>query len=382
MIQIFGYSYNNFLVFATTNLLYEDNNKNYFSLFMMFGYAIGTDSIIDISIYLEKYNNNQQNNDFYDFLKSNLTIENNIFDYISANKILLLSIPQEILIYEKLENDDSLLTNDSRMKSEGVPYILKENTNLTKNSDLYTINYQYLLKEVSESSSSTQNEDEYYYGRINRLKFKLCHDYCETCYELSLDNNNQKCLSCLDYYQYDYFYYLNNNSKVIKNCVPEGYYYDYDTNSLIECNEQDTKYYINNTNNKRICFPLQYNCPSSYSSYNQISKECFQCDVAHYKNDECTSNEFINCYIYKNCSFDDNDSLEDIYKEIKNNSISEYRVNDGSLILNNGSNYIFQITSLNNEMNNFNSNKRSNLSITLINNVYKKMNFISYPIQI
>jgi len=35
MIQILGYSYNNFLVFSTTNLLYEDNNKNYFSLFMM-----------------------------------------------------------------------------------------------------------------------------------------------------------------------------------------------------------------------------------------------------------------------------------------------------------------------------------------------------------
>ena len=65
MIQILGYSYNNFLIFATTNLLYDDNNKNYFSLFMMFGCANGTDSIIDISIYLEKYINCQNMNQYF-----------------------------------------------------------------------------------------------------------------------------------------------------------------------------------------------------------------------------------------------------------------------------------------------------------------------------
>ena len=119
--QILGYSYNNYLIFATSSLLNNGNNinnedYNYLSLFMMFGYPNGTDSIIDISIYLESYNNNQQNHNFYEFFKKNLTIENNIFRFISTNNIILLSIPKEILIYEKEVNEIALLKNKSLMK--------------------------------------------------------------------------------------------------------------------------------------------------------------------------------------------------------------------------------------------------------------------------
>ena len=59
-IDILGYSYNDYLLFATTSLIKDDINsserdKNYLSLFMMFGYANGTDKIIDI-VYLKEYN--------------------------------------------------------------------------------------------------------------------------------------------------------------------------------------------------------------------------------------------------------------------------------------------------------------------------------------
>jgi hypothetical protein len=60
-----------------------------------------------------------------------------------------------------------------------------------------------------------------YHGRINRLKFKLCHDYCETCYELSKSNDDQKCLSCLPEYQYDYLYFSNRSKENPNLCVPE-----------------------------------------------------------------------------------------------------------------------------------------------------------------
>ena len=51
-----------------------------------------------------------------------------------------------------------------------------------------------------------------YYGRVNRLYFRLCYYYCETCKELgNLESvNNQECLSCLPEYSYDYYYYVQN----------------------------------------------------------------------------------------------------------------------------------------------------------------------------
>ena len=171
------------------------------------------------------------------------------------------------------------------------------------------------------------------------------------------------CLSCLDKYQYDYFYFTNNFQKEKKYCVPQGYYYNNDTNTLIKCNNEDTKYYFNNTNKKKICFKKEYDCPYLYIIYNESLKECLQCDYEHYMKGECNSTEFIDCYKNKNCVFDKNDSLEDIYKKIKNGLIKAYNESNGYLSLNNGNDYNFEITSVNNEMNNLISNKRNNFSI-------------------
>ena len=51
--QLSGYSYNDHLLFTSTFILQEGNNNlddshNYFSLFMIFGYANWTDGTIDI----------------------------------------------------------------------------------------------------------------------------------------------------------------------------------------------------------------------------------------------------------------------------------------------------------------------------------------------
>ena len=252
-----------------------------------------------------------------------------------------------------------------------------------------------------------------YYGRINRLKFKLCHEYCETCYELSNSNNEPKCISCLPEYQYDYFYY---NNKTKENCVPQGHYYDQESNTLNECGlESSFKYYINKTNNKEICFPDEYNCPSSYL-YNESTKECFICDYVHYNKGECsleqlqttetitettikinekeettelirTSNineisntintlsntikETLNeclqcnydCYIRGECSFNKNETAEDIYEMIKNDFIYNYNGEEGYLSVSNGNNFSFQITTVDNELNNLKENIKSNYSV-------------------
>ena len=55
-------------------------------------------------------------------------------------------------------------------------------------------------KKISEYVQKT------FYGRTNRLYFKLCHDYCSYCIEYGLTENEQKCLSCLEEYSFDYWF--------------------------------------------------------------------------------------------------------------------------------------------------------------------------------
>ena len=119
----------------------------------------------------------------------------------------------------------------------GYYYKFQLNETLIKTSQYYYLDYQFIVKENCEpvypslKIHQTPQEPTYnrilsncqdnklYYGRINRLKFKLCHEFCETCYEFGYSYDDQKCISCLPLYQYDYFYY---NNEIHENCVPEG----------------------------------------------------------------------------------------------------------------------------------------------------------------
>ena len=290
--QISTYLYNGYLLFSSTFITQEENDNledystNYFSLFMIFGYANGTDRIENIYNYLSNHETCEEENVFYNLLAKNTKIENNIFNYVPMNIIKLVSIPEELLIYKcpgydeekiKLENNGYIFSNSN--------YLLKQNLNLIKTSQYYFIDYQYMVEEYNSEIYNSQDYedtlDEYlaqsnvYYGRINRLQFKLCHEYCETCNELGISDNDQKCSSCLSMYQYDYWYFYNNTQE---NCVPEGYYNDIENNSLIQCDPNKDKYYHNITDNKKICFKNDFDCPSSYPYLNETTNECFNND--------------------------------------------------------------------------------------------------------
>ena len=278
---------------ATCNLenyydYYNKNSNNYFSIFMAFGYMNGTDHIIDIIDFLNKENHEGS---FINFIYDNFKIENNIFGYEPLSLIKLVSFPKELSLYiydfqnnkemklsEFLQNifqqtfnpyfdsnylyiqsECSFVNHFIENKNENCPdfdYIIRQNTSLIKTSKYYYIDYQNFLEDTTSymnqrgDSSSTieylksqQIEEVYrrlgkkrnlafndiYPGRINRIKFKLCHEYCETCYELDT-SENQKCISCLSKYQHDYFYYSNRMNENPNNiCVPEGKYYDTDS---------------------------------------------------------------------------------------------------------------------------------------------------------
>ena len=243
--------HNGYIIFTSNAIQLEEINKpenemNYYSILMIFGYPNGTDSTIDISEFIIDNEDNDispfLSNQFYNFLIQNYTIVNNL-GYMTVNSIKLVSIPDEINIMEiKVDNNNGnseiKKTNNSFMTPDFI-YVIKQNRDLIKTSQYYYIDYQYMDR--------SPEDQQIYYGRINRLKFKLCHDYCGTCNELSKSDTEQKCLSCLSEYQYDYLYFQKINNNALLNCVPENYYLD--GNNMIQCNIENTKYYINITNN-------------------------------------------------------------------------------------------------------------------------------------
>ena len=430
--------YNDYLIFSATSIDKTDNNNNnLFSLFMLLGYPNGTDSTLDISSFFINGDNYDPNFNFTHFLYNNLTIDNNIFGYIPDNKIKLISIPDEILIYKENENEKIHIQNNSDLFILDK-YILQQNKNISKTSQYYYIYYQYIIREPNyqEFYDNSQNSIEYtqnkthdfekefipksFYGKINKLKFKLCHEYCETCYEISISNDNQKCESCLSLYKYDYWYYLNkdklNNYNIINNCVPEGFYYDKENEALTLCNLTDYKYYYNQVDNKMICFSNKYDCPEMFPTYNETTKECLNIslpndlitestsfiffstqnfetselnmkqstsrviETTYQENIETTnilkiietsfpeniinSNYFCDYLTLKSdgCNFE-NTTIEHIYEKIINNIISSFPNGGESVFINTENNYTFQITTFNNELDCLNGNKKCNSSV-------------------
>ena len=277
ILQLSAFAYNGHLLLAPTVIKEEDLNleesEEYFSLLIMFGYSNGTDSIIDISYYLndnENYGINDK--EFIDILYENFNIENNIFNYVSANKIKVVFIPQEIEMLN--ERTGELINIDSEIYLDNN-YYFKQNFNLPKTSQYYYIDYQYIIKEQNEN----EENERIFYGKTNRLKFKLCFEYCDTCNELGLSEKEQKCLSCLDDYQYNYDYY---NNKIINNCVPEGYYYDNEINSLILCDSIENIKYITIDNNKRICYKDLFNNAESSNIIN-INENINENEISKYE---------------------------------------------------------------------------------------------------
>ena len=321
--ELTSYVYNGFLIFSSTAVSPPNySSSNFFSILTFFGYPNGTDSTIDISPYLMDTGFYNNINNIYNELMSNITVENNIFGYVTVEKINLVSIPKEILFYNVTNGikDSNPLPNNTFFDAN---HVLNQNFQLNKTDQLYHIDYQYIVKEpdynIFYPSSITEDHptvdggydgSAYYnankktfYGRTNRLSFKLCHDYCGSCVEFSKNNNEQKCFTCLEDYKYDYWAYM---GKYIANCVPQNMYFDLNsdgTGTLINCGN-DFNYLIDAKTNKRICFKSDEECPKKYSDYEEATKECryIPCNYESY---------------YKNiCTFSDN-SIKDVLDKMR-----------------------------------------------------------------
>jgi len=271
------------------------------------------------------------------------------------NLIKIVSIPEEIIILDK---ENIRIENNSYLEGDNA-YKLYQNKNLTKTSQYYYLDYQYILKEGNSVDNDEAHEGiedlkrqlenggdlklrsldnlneeakRIYYGTTNRLKFKLCHDYCETCDEISMEKNDQKCSSCPPIYQYDYRYYIDNSFD--GNCVPEGYFYDFENSYLKSCNNVDYKFYINTTDNKKICFHNNNDCPESYPYFNDTTKECLYCSYERYKAGDCV--------------LDDNRTNNTVHDNIKGfiSTLPE----GSNMKVSDRNNFYFQVTNTANEL--------------------------------
>ena len=114
----------------------------------------------------------------------------------------MVSIPDEIIFYRS--GSSIPVTNGEIITSESE---LNQDKTKIKYNKNYTLDYQFMAlgkanyREIYEHAYDTKNwikicgdcnyydessryQQLTYYGRTNRLTFRICHDYCETCKEL------------------------------------------------------------------------------------------------------------------------------------------------------------------------------------------------------
>ena len=274
--------YNGYLAFSSTV-----DNSGIFSIFMIFGFANGTDFIFNIFPYLMDTGIYDINYNLVNFLLEHMTIDNNIFGYVPVEEIVLVNYPEEILFYHP-DDLNTLIPFGTHINN--TSFMLFQNRRLNKTHQLYYIEYQYMVKEQEYDDYSSFANNIYaqkemsslpyknvfspktFYGRTIKIAFKLCHDYCEVCNEFGLNNNDQKCFSCLTEYTYDYLALIN---RFTENCVPFDQLYDAENHELKYCNSTSFKFYYNaSRNNERYCFKGDYDCPEGYNYLNETTNEC------------------------------------------------------------------------------------------------------------
>ena len=368
-------NYNNFLVLSST-VIPKDQGKSddeyRFSILILFCYINGTDETINITKYLKDNYINSENNLVTELTKD-INIDNNIFGYIVIKDQIKLSyIPDEIIFYNQ-SNNISLTSGDILDKN----YSFVQNFHLLKTNDIYSLDYQIIIQEpdhnfdstattslfLSNDSSTVDVEQNYYqpkiyFGRTNTLNFKLCFEFCSTCYELGLKFNEQKCNTCLEKYNY---YYYNDSS----NCVDQDYFIDKENNKREKCIFNNSKYYIDLDTGKKICFKKDYYCPPIYPYLNDSTNQCYNYVTPPTVIPElkCTYNELIQ----KLCSFVDYNNNTEIYYKIINEIIQTYPALDGeSLVIEGKENYVFQLTTMDNEFDSLAGNYINEYNLSMI----------------
>ena len=364
--ELSGFIYNGYLAFTATVIPRGENalSEIFFPVFLIFGYANGTDFEIDIYPYLSDTADFTGTKNLYEDLIAEAKIDNNIFGYEMAEKIKLISIPEELLFFD--DSSETPLSDNSEISSN---YVLKQNEQITiKTDEYYYLEYQFIVKEpdyekfytpgtnlkreksVGERINDTSifYRPRYFYGRTNTLKFKLCHIFCKTCKTMGNPNSitDQKCESCLD----QYTQITKRDSSII--CKPEGYFFIEEEQTIEKCGSTYSKFYIDLNTSEIICFKKSEDCPIGYENYDKKTGECkpgisIEAEIGILINTSSNmTNEEINSKI----------------EEILNNYKDEY----GSIEVKGENNTVFQLTTTDNENKKYSGNISNENDLSII----------------
>ena len=157
---------------------------------------------------------------------------------------------------------------------------------------------------------------------------------------MGISNNNQTCESCLEEYSFN----NENTNELNKICIPQGYFYDKEQGILSQCTPSNSKFYINITNNKKICIKLEYDCPIDYQNYNETTKEC-----------QYSKNNFPMSSINEN-----------INNKIDTEILKNYTIEDESFEIKGDNNTIFQLTTTKNEFDRFKGSSSNENGVSII----------------
>jgi hypothetical protein len=166
------YTYNGFLIFSSTAVTPKSyETTNYISLLVFFGYPNGTDFEIDISPYIYNADEYSSSNNIFVRLNATMIVENNIFGYKSAEKIRLVSIPEQLNFYssstaldtplvngDEIDINSLLYQNIEIVKNDGYYYIKYHNRNINKKATSYITNPITIILTKNNSDSNSNSD--------------------------------------------------------------------------------------------------------------------------------------------------------------------------------------------------------------------------------
>ena len=260
--------------------------------YLTFGYVNTTEQkSIDVKL---KYNSTESKIIISDYINE---MENNIFGYeFLGVKILSLPYEEEAGYFISSANNKKVEENDIVPRNSELKFILSKNFE----EGVYSIQFAGIVKEPDYDTMNTFadevvsypdeiSEKDFYepktmMGKKINYEFRLsrCYDSCKDCSALSIDDNNQKCISCR-----------------------EGFYFKVGTTNCYD--KIETKYYLDPE--LKVFVPCYKDCLTC--SYHEISEKemnCLSCetDLKYYN----LSNNCLNCEKYVN--YEQNECIDEI----------------------------------------------------------------------
>ena len=101
--EIYVFIYNSFFSFTET-VISESGSQNFFSIFLMFSHANETDFEINIFPYLLDTGHYDTSNNLYNNLIATMKIENNFFGCEEVDSIKLVSIFEELIFFNIMDD--------------------------------------------------------------------------------------------------------------------------------------------------------------------------------------------------------------------------------------------------------------------------------------